>query len=128
MERGALFSSTPQPQLARSPISIRMVGGIIVLCVSEAVNTFTLWEHWRCRVVHLARGALEPFQQQQVYIKTHILKENGDRYLLTGLYVHQVELRRGFNGLWIAHIERCFHCELGFPVEVQMASDLLRIK
>lgn len=66
--------SLRQPQLARNSISVWMAGGIIVLRVSEAVITLTLWELWLCWPVHLARGwgALEWFQQQQVNMKNQI--------------------------------------------------------
>lgn len=48
-------------------------------------------------------GALASFQQQQLYIKNHRLKEYGDCYLL----IHTPwEVGRGVNGLWIAAIER----------------------
>lgn len=43
-----------------------------MLRVSEAVITLTVWERWLCRPVHLARGALEGFQQQQVNMKNQI--------------------------------------------------------
>lgn len=49
-----------------------MAGGIIVLRVSEAVIALTLWELRLCWPVHLAQGALESFQQQQVNMKNQI--------------------------------------------------------
>lgn len=54
--RVTLFSFVPLPQLAKCPISVCLVRVIIVLCVSEAVNTFTPWEHWWCWGVILAQG------------------------------------------------------------------------
>lgn len=66
------LTSLRQPQLARSYISVWMAGGIIVLRVSEAAITLTLWELWLRWPVHLAWGALEWFQQQQVNMKNPI--------------------------------------------------------
>lgn len=66
------LASLGQPQLARSSISAWMAGGIIVLRVSEAVITLTQWELWLCWPVHLAWGALESFQQQQVNMENQI--------------------------------------------------------
>ena len=71
-------------------------------------------------------GALASFQQQQLYIKNHRLKEYGDCYLLIRT---AWELSRGVNGLWIAPIERCFQCELRVPAaEMLMEGDLFRFK
>lgn len=66
------LASLRQPQLARSSISVWTAGGITVRRVSEAVIALTLWELWLRWPVHLARGALESFQQQQVNMKTPI--------------------------------------------------------
>lgn len=62
-------------------------------------------------------GALAFFQQQQIYIKNHRLKEYGDCYLL--MHVH--------HGTWV-EVLGVVQCEFSVPADVWMRSDLFRLK